>query len=196
MANFYDNEHQNSDVIEGGSRPQVILGLKEQIDFVHDRLLDYIGSYAEHIKDGGDRIRIILAGHSVGAYIGMEVLRAWRDMSRTAAVGGNGIPKNDRVDSSGVEFVGFVGLWPTITWIGQSENGRRLGVTSTLSMEMKSLRLTSFTVDSTESSLCYRCWSFHKDFDQYGSDECATSRARVDCWYATRCRYRGRKLFQ
>ena len=165
MANFYDDEQIESDIMEGGRSAQGILGLKEQIDFVYDRLLDYIRSYAEHVRDGDDRIRIILAGHSVGAYIGMEILRAWRTTSRTALVDGNGISKNDTADKSGVELVGLIGLWPTITWIGQSANGRRLGVNSTLPTNTKTLRLTSFAVDTTNVPLCYHCCSFHKDFD-------------------------------
>ena len=195
MANFYDDEHLDSNMMEG-RRPQGILGLKEQIDFVHDRLLDYIRSYAEHTRDNEDQIRIILGGHSVGAYIGMEVLRSWRNKSRTVLVDVKVNAMNNRAERSGVELVGFIALWPTITWIGHSANGRRLGVNTTLSADAKFLRLTSLVVDSTTLLLCYHCCSCHEDFDYCGSKECAASCDRDDCWHATRRRYRDGKLFE
>jgi hypothetical protein len=56
-------------------------------------------------------IKIILIGHSVGAYIGLEILRLHKKRG-----------------SRDVEIIGFVGLWPTVTWIGKSPSGLRFGV--------------------------------------------------------------------
>lgn len=60
--------------------------------------------------------RVILVGHSVGAYIGLEILRRWREKGK----------KGER--EVRMRIMGYVGLWPTVTWIGRSPSGRKLGV--------------------------------------------------------------------
>lgn len=58
--------------------------------------------------------RVLLMGHSVGAYVFMEVIRELKG-------------KGEKV-----EVAGGVGLFPTIVDIGKSPNGRRLTVSNSL----------------------------------------------------------------
>lgn len=68
-------------------------------------------------------IKLILVGHSVGAYICMEVLRRSREKAKVQNGVANGAKKFE-----GMKFIAVIGLWPTITWIGKSPKGRRVSV--------------------------------------------------------------------
>ena len=94
---------------------------------------------------GREKDKVIVVGHSVGAYIGLEVLRGLRGRKgngkgerrgegakegkrekREEIGGGEGEEEEEEVS-----VLGFIGLWPTVTWIGRSVRGRRVGVSST-----------------------------------------------------------------
>lgn len=123
-----------------------ILGLKGQIEYFEGKLQDYIEaqSLESDVSDGTNdsrTVKVILVGHSVGAYICMEILRHWKERKReaseisSATTTGNIQSTSIKMSQSsrgllGVDFIGLLGLWPTITEIAQSPSGRRLGVSS------------------------------------------------------------------
>ena len=99
-----------------------VLGLQEQISYAEKNLDSYVTAQrrqgVELSMQTPRLANIVLVGHSVGAYICMELLRRWRDSER--ATGYSSI--------LGFRIVGFVGLFPTITWLGKSPRGKILGV--------------------------------------------------------------------
>ncbi|KAF2680598.1 hypothetical protein K458DRAFT_311304 [Lentithecium fluviatile CBS 122367] len=85
--------------------PTPPFGLRDQI--MHsEAVLEALVTQVQ--KDSGARdIRVILIGHSVGAYILLEVLRRQREKS------------------NGVRIIGGICLFPTITHIAKSPSGRK-----------------------------------------------------------------------
>jgi len=109
LANFIDESP------EAEHSAGKVLGLQEQIDYVENLLDSYVSTNL--LRAGAKSpLKIILVGHSVGAYIGLEILRRRRQKERK------------EIQEQKMQIVGYVGLWPTITWIGRSPSGRKLGV--------------------------------------------------------------------
>ena len=104
-----------------------VLGLQGQIEYLERYLMHYMGQYLDSSDDGDDgddddddddrsvEHRVVIIGHSVGAYIGLELIRRYQEEKR-------------REEGEGFQMMGFVGLWPTVTHIAQSKRGRRVGV--------------------------------------------------------------------
>ena len=109
LANFVDEF-----IIDGtGSREgRKILGLQGQIEYVEGVLRSYVDGLenASSVEDSAEPPKIILVGHSVGAYIGLEIIRRWTEEEERK-----------------MRVIGLVGLWPTVTWIGESPSGKRFG---------------------------------------------------------------------
>ena len=127
LANFTEEKGGYNDKLK---EPMKILNLQEQIQYVEVILEQYVHSLQKGCVDQGlarrhapTQIKVILVGHSVGAYICMEVLRRQRAMEKMH----NKLPNGDD-DLGGMKLVGFIGLWPTITWIGKSPSGRKISV--------------------------------------------------------------------
>lgn len=95
-----------------------LYGLSEQIGFVEGQLRDVVGQ----VRDGdcqNGRVKVVLMGHSVGAYVAMEILRRWRD-GRTIG------EKKDGADE--MDVIGGIMLFPTVVDIAKSASGRKLTV--------------------------------------------------------------------
>lgn len=92
---------------------RAVLGLQGQIDYLESRLREYIEQYV--VIDSSVEHNVIIIGHSVGAYIGLELIRRHQDQSRKGS-------------NRGFQVIGYVGLWPTVTHIAQSKRGRTVGV--------------------------------------------------------------------
>jgi len=93
-------------------RKQPPYGLQDQIRHCEDELTDLV----EEVKEQGAKdVRVILVGHSVGAYISLEVIR------RLRAHGMAGEDFETRI-------VGAVGLFPTLVDIARSESGMKAAV--------------------------------------------------------------------
>ena len=90
-----------------------VLGLQGQIRFLETRLDRYMSRYFG--EEAAVEHKVIIIGHSVGAYIGLELVRRHQEKVKMGL---------DR----GFDILGYVALWPTLTHIGQSRRGRRLGV--------------------------------------------------------------------
>ncbi|CAF9912072.1 MAG: hypothetical protein GOMPHAMPRED_007544 [Gomphillus americanus] len=89
-----------------------VLGLQGQIRFLETRLDRYMSRYFG--EEAAVEHKVIIIGHSVGAYIGLELVRRHQEKVKMGL---------DR----GFDILGYVALWPTLTHIGQSRRGRRLG---------------------------------------------------------------------
>ncbi|CBY00923.1 hypothetical protein LEMA_P020530.1 [Plenodomus lingam JN3] len=82
-------------------------GLQDQIRHAENQLTELV----EEVKEEGAKdVRVILVGHSVGAYISLEVIRRLR---------AHGLAGEDFE----TRIVGAVGLMPTIVDIARSESG-------------------------------------------------------------------------
>lgn len=92
------------------------MGLRGQIEYFLQLLKVYVGAVREggERRDGKREVKVILVGHSVGAYIALEMLRR--------------IQETRKGDGEGIRVVGVVGLWPTVTHIARSASGVRMGV--------------------------------------------------------------------
>jgi pimeloyl-ACP methyl ester carboxylesterase len=87
-------------------------GLQDQIRHAEDDVVEVV----EEVKDnGGKDVRVILVGHSVGSYIGLEIVR------RLRAHGLAGEDFETRIS-------GVVGLFPTVVDIARSESGMKFAV--------------------------------------------------------------------
>lgn len=97
----------------GGSSATAPLGLQGQIGFFEELLRGYVRG----VRQGGEgekEVRVLLVGHSVGAYIALEVLRRAQERGKR--------------EGEGFRVVGVVGLWPTVTHLARSASGVRVGV--------------------------------------------------------------------
>jgi pimeloyl-ACP methyl ester carboxylesterase len=91
-------------------------GLQDQIRHAEDDLTDLV----EQVKDQGAKdVRVVVVGHSVGAYIALEIIR------RLRAHGMAG-------DDFDTRITGAVGLFPTVVDIARSESGMKAAVSTTL----------------------------------------------------------------
>lgn len=89
----------------GGRQPPY--GLQEQIRHAEDELVELV----EEVKGNGNGdVRVVIVGHSVGAYIALEIIR------RLRAHGMAGEDFDTRV-------LGAIGLFPTVVDIARSESG-------------------------------------------------------------------------
>ena len=116
----YGRSGANFDLDGAGSEAPV--GLRAQVQF-H---AGWLGGVVRSVRGEGEgeregEVRVVLVGHSVGAYVALEVLRGVLGGGRKKRGGGDG-------DWGGVRVVGVVGLWPTVTHIGRSRSGVRVGV--------------------------------------------------------------------
>ncbi|KAF2086836.1 hypothetical protein K490DRAFT_43145 [Saccharata proteae CBS 121410] len=88
-------------------------GLEAQIEGVEWSLWDHVRGVVEEGRRESEvwreeRPRVVVVGHSVGAYIALEVCRRWRE--------GPG------------SIVGCVGLFPTVVDIAKSSNGKKFSI--------------------------------------------------------------------
>ena len=101
---------------EKASKPPV--GLRAQIHDTEDHLYSYVVSHRRSHAANGKSLKVILMGHSVGAYILLELIQ---DHKR-------------KVDSGNEDFdlIGGILLFPTITHIAKSPSGMVASVSITL----------------------------------------------------------------
>ncbi|KAL8716604.1 MAG: hypothetical protein Q9225_006082 [Loekoesia sp. 1 TL-2023] len=95
-------------VEEDVQNPPQLAGLQEQIEYVDDLLYNQVDEIRE--KAGGHTPKVILMGHSVGAYILLEIIR--RHPARI-----------QRDGSRDFDLIGGILLFPTITHIARSLYG-------------------------------------------------------------------------
>ncbi|KAI2672733.1 hypothetical protein CBS147325_4239 [Penicillium roqueforti] len=112
LSGFEIDEHQPSPPPNNG----VDLDLEGQIRFVQGKLAALMGDQrsgngnGKATVDAGARQKVILIGHSVGAYIAMEILRRHREAS----------------PESTFDIIGGAMLFPTVKDIAASPSGQKL----------------------------------------------------------------------
>ncbi len=120
--NFTDPAPEETEETEeartAGSSRHRVLSLQEAITDVEARLERYAAAAAKAEERSGP-VRVILVGHSVGAYVGLEILRRRAETARQPAAA-----------DPALRVVGFVALFPTVTEIAQSPSGRRFAVSA------------------------------------------------------------------
>lgn len=124
----FEVDHDNTSPSKNAERSR-LYDLEDQIVFVHDKLNALMSANASSANDASGlgfsaKRKVILMGHSVGAYIAMEVLRRHREV--------NPEPEAESESPNGytVEFdiIGGVMLFPTVKDIAHSPSGRKLTV--------------------------------------------------------------------
>lgn len=89
-------------------------GLQDQIRHAEDDVVELV----EDLKDNGAKdVRVILVGHSVGAYISLEIVRRLR---------AHGVAGED----FDTRIAGVVGLFPTVVDLARSESGMKAAVST------------------------------------------------------------------
>ncbi|CAG8899658.1 unnamed protein product [Penicillium egyptiacum] len=108
LGGFEINEQQPSPSQNNG----IDLDLEDQICFVQGKLAALMGDEGKgkDTVDAGTRRKVILIGHSVGAYIAMEILRRHREAKPESAF----------------DIVGGAMLFPTVKDIAASPSGQKL----------------------------------------------------------------------
>lgn len=124
----FEIECQNT---TGGNEPQdrksKLYDLEDQIIFVHDKLNALMSANASSTNDASGssgKRKVILMGHSVGAYIAMEVLRRHREANPESQSESES-PNEYIVD---FDIIGGVMLFPTVKDIAHSPSGQKLTV--------------------------------------------------------------------
>ena len=100
-----------------------LVGLLEQIDHVEQKLYDRVNAFRRWIGPRNVCPKVILIGHSVGAYILLELIRQHRT----------------KIFDEGEEdfdLIGGILLFPTITHIAQSQQGKIYNVSCTLASHL------------------------------------------------------------
>jgi hypothetical protein len=100
-------------------RKKHLYNLEDQIDFVEAGLVECSAQLARGAE--GNKPKVIIIGHSVGAYILMEIIR--RHRLRLEQQSDIGAKLNNEPD-----ILGGVCLFPTVVHIGRSKKGRVLSV--------------------------------------------------------------------
>ena len=140
-------EMNNAEIKTMKWRKQPPYGLQDQIRHSEDELADLV----EEVKEQGAKdVRVILVGHSVGAYISLEIIR------RLRAHGMAGEDFETRV-------VGAIGLFPTVVDIARSESGMKASVSgfhhscedgpTSIRRRLFTLLLSTYTNDLTQPFL-------------------------------------------
>lgn len=111
LGGFQIDDHQATPSNNG-----IDLDLEDQICFVQGKLAALMGDEGNGNGNGncnaGTRQKVILIGHSVGAYIAMEILRRHREAKPESAF----------------DIIGGAMLFPTVKDIAASPSGQKLTV--------------------------------------------------------------------
>ncbi|KAL1967697.1 hypothetical protein VTN77DRAFT_2954 [Rasamsonia byssochlamydoides] len=110
-----ENDDGNKKIRERQGKEPKLYGLEQQIHLVESRLEAFMSANTSGLRSstqsGLHRPRAILMGHSVGAYIAMEILRRHREEFSSRA---------------GFDIIGGVLLFPTVMDTASSPAGKKL----------------------------------------------------------------------
>lgn len=111
------------------SRTPEYYDLEDQIHFAHRKLNELMSiNAAGHSEHGSRRQKVVLVGHSVGAYIAMEILRRHREAAFNPTAVEQLESSNSSKASAGFDIIGGIMLFPTVVDIAASPSGRKLTV--------------------------------------------------------------------
>jgi len=92
------------------------LNLDEQIDSTFARLTTVVDQINESSDGKDEPLPVVLVGHSVGAYMLLEIIARWQRMQDAVQ------------DGWQLKIVGGICLFPTVVDIAQSPTGRKMAV--------------------------------------------------------------------
>jgi pimeloyl-ACP methyl ester carboxylesterase len=133
-------EMDSADIKTMKWRKEPPYGLQDQIWHSEDSLTDLV----EEVKEQGAKdVRVILVGHSVGAYISLEVIRRLRAQGMAG-------------DDFETRVVGAVGLFPTVVDIARSESGIKAAVSRHMlwRFRIRANRVTAFPQELELRNFC------------------------------------------
>ena len=105
-----------------GESKGLIVSLQGQIEFAEREVERYVRGLKR--EDGDGPVRVILVGHSLGSWIGLEIIRRWREREVRGEEEGR--------EEGQMRIVGYLGVWATVTGLARSPSGRKLAVSSRL----------------------------------------------------------------
>lgn len=109
--------------LNGSGRESRLYDLEDQIRFVQGKLSALVDGNASAGQEPKTSRKVILVGHSVGAYIAMEVLRRHRENQSSQRP-----DQPSKIGSAELDIIGGVMLFPTVVDIALSPSGRKLTV--------------------------------------------------------------------
>lgn len=122
-------QSKKHDSQNGSRRAPEYYDLEDQIHFVHQKLADLMNvNSASNSEHASRRQKVVLIGHSVGAYIAMEILRRHREAAFGSNSAAKSEPSNSSKASADFDIVGGIMLFPTVIEIAASPSGRKLTV--------------------------------------------------------------------
>ena len=130
LANFETQRHQRKPKESPSS-------LQEQIEYTEDRIYGQIDFHLKAEEEIEQLPKVILIGHSVGAYILLEIIRRHEGQARRRDID--------------FDLIGGILLFPTITHIAKSPLGRISDVGVTLSLRNGGHRSGTLITSSVSS---------------------------------------------
>ncbi|KAJ5182580.1 hypothetical protein N7492_000196 [Penicillium capsulatum] len=101
--------------------------LEDQIHFIHRKLTALMrANAASNPELASRRQKVVLIGHSVGAYMAMEILRRHREATFNPQPTAGSQPSELKQKQAEFDIVGGVMLFPTVVDIAASPSGRKL----------------------------------------------------------------------
>jgi hypothetical protein len=170
LSGFETDNRELKNIRSKYGAPGPPYGLQVQIMHAEKALEDLVH---EEQENGAGDVRVVLMGHSVGAYMLLEIIRRVRE--KLLANGNHG-----------VRIVGGVGLFPTLTHLESSESGKKYGVSRRFGFSSKhwhsvlvdDFLLIPFVVAPTDSALCSLSLDTHQGPDT--SHSCQPTLATLD----------------
>lgn len=104
------------------------LNLEQQIEAVQTRLRVEVQTLNDKLGDQSTPVEVVLIGHSVGAYILLELLSKWHRARQQKSGDSTGDLPQPESAHPVVKLLGGVCLFPTVTDLAKSPSGRLLGV--------------------------------------------------------------------
>ncbi|KAK2848487.1 hypothetical protein FQN49_005675 [Arthroderma sp. PD_2] len=119
---------------DGKSQLERVYGLRDEIAFMERDLEEFVRAWqstiqAEHGLKERPRANVIIMGHSVGAYIAMEIMRRRREkLGLQRKIGNETLAQTtcEHGDGLGLDIIGGIMLFPTVVDIAKSPNGKIL----------------------------------------------------------------------
>lgn len=109
-----------------------LYNLEDQIRFVQGKLTALMHEINANAQKPPRKRKVVLMGHSVGAYIAMEVVRRHREASSNmncrAHPGSDSVEESHAAHPVDFDIVGGVMLFPTVVDIAHSPSGQKLTV--------------------------------------------------------------------
>lgn len=120
-----DSQSKDTETTQNEKQHNGYYDVEAQIAFLQNRLDVFLKTHAHR---PGQKQKVILIGHSVGAYLAMEVLRRHRERQNALLRETEKEKEKDTEAETEFDIIGGVMLFPTVVDIAKSKAGRKLSV--------------------------------------------------------------------